>query len=165
MGFPISARRALVVALAAAILAGCGGAQSITSAVPQGGTWIEASGGYDTPPTVAGTYRGSYTETRNGQTVKGRVRIVIRQKRVKIMGSFDIRGHGNPFKTYFVGRVKESPQGALLRFQVVWLGGYGNSVNVHARVTGRTLDGEGRSQETEGSEASRWKFKATKVSQ
>jgi hypothetical protein len=159
-------RQALVVGLAVAFLAGCGGAQNGTmpqSAVPQGAPQVETSGGYEAP-NVTGTYRGWYIETRNGQTVKGRVRIVVQQKRFKITGPFDIRGHDNRVNTYYVGKVKQSPQGALLRFQVVWLGGYGNSVNVRARVTGATLDGEGQSQVKSGSEASHWKFKATKAS-
>jgi hypothetical protein len=148
--------------VAVALLAGCGGAQS--SAMSQGAAQVEASAGYETPPNVTGTYRGWYIETRNGQTVKGRLRIVIRQKLFKITGPLNIRGHDNPQNTYFVGKVKQSPQGALLRFQVVWLGGYGNSVNVHARVTGMTLEGEGSSQVRTRSEGSRWKFKATKAS-
>ncbi|MGC1334482.1 MAG: hypothetical protein WA812_03790 [Candidatus Cybelea sp.] len=148
--------------VAVALLAGCGGAQG--GAVPQGAAPVEAPARYETAPNVTGTYRGWYVETRNGQTVKGRLRIVIRQKLFKITGPVDIRGHDNPQKTYFVGKVKQSPQGALLRFQVVWLGGYGNSVNMHARVTGVTLEGEGRSQVRTRSEGSRWAFKATKVS-
>jgi hypothetical protein len=148
--------------VAVAMLAGCGGAQS--SAVPQGAAQVEASRGYEAPPDVTGTYRGWYIETRNGQTAKGRLRIVIRQKLFKITGPFDIRGHDNPQNTYFVGKVKQSPQGTLLRFQVVWLGGYGNSVNMHARVTGMTLEGEGRSQVGTRSEGSRWTFKAMKAS-
>ena len=148
--------------VAVALLAGCGGAQS--SAMPQGLAQVEASAGYERPPNVTGTYRGWYIETRNGHTVKGRLRIVIRQKLFKITGPLNIRGHDNPQNTYFVGKVKQSPQGALLRFQVVWLGGYGNSVNVHARVTGMTLEGEGSSQVRTRSEGSRWKFKATKAS-
>jgi len=120
--------------------------------------------GYETPPNVMGTYRGWYTERQDGRTVKGTVRIVVREKRIKITGSFVIRGHNNPLNTYFVGKVRETPQGAVLRFQVVWLGGYGNSVNMHAQVTGMTPEGEGRSQVRTNHEASRWKFRVTKVS-
>jgi hypothetical protein len=145
-----------------ALLTGCGGPQS--SEVPQGAAQIETSGGYETPPNVTGTYRGSYIETRNGQTVKGRFRIIIRQKRFKIMGPFYIRGHHNPDNTTFFGKVKQSPQGAVLHFYVFFLGGYDNSVIVRAHVTGTSLDGEGHSQAKSGSGASRWKFKATKAS-
>jgi hypothetical protein len=158
-------RSAFGTALTVAILAGCGGAQiAMNGSVPQAATQVGASGGYETPPNVTGTYRGWYTETRDGRTVKGTVRIVVREKQFTITGPFVIRGHDNPLGTYFVGKVREAPQGAVLRFQVVWLGGYGNSVNVHARVTGMTLEGEGRSQVRTNHEGSRWKFKATKVS-
>jgi hypothetical protein len=155
-------RYALSASVAAVLLAGCGGAQS--GGVPQGTTQVEASGGYETPPNVAGTYRGSYVETRNGQTVKGSFKMVIQQKRFKITGPFDIQGHHDRLSTYFVGKVKQPPQGTLLRLQVVWLGGYGNSVNIRALVTGMTLEGEGQSQVRTRSEGSRWKFKATKTS-
>jgi hypothetical protein len=163
MGISGFVRCALGTAFTAAILAGCGGAQTAPGAVPQGATPVEAAGSYANPPNVMGTYRGWYTEMRDGRTVKGTVRIVVREKQFKITGAFVIRGHDNPLETYYVGKVREAPQGALLRFQVVWLGGYGNSVNMHARETGMTLEGEGRSQVRTGSEASRWTFKATKV--
>lgn len=160
-----SCRCVLGAWLAAVMLTACGGANiAVPGAVPQT-TGGEAARSYTTPPNVTGTYRGLYTETRNGQTVKGNVRIVVGQKRFKITGSFEIRGHDNPMKTYFVGKVKELPRGALLRFQVVWLAGYGDSVNFHARVIGTSLDGEGQSQVTEGNEASRWKIRATKATQ
>jgi hypothetical protein len=157
--------RALGIALAAAILAACGSG-NVAGSLPQT-TVVEPAGSYVTPPKVEGTYHGSYAETRNGKTVKGSLRIVIREKRFKITGSFDIQGKGYqyPVKTYFVGKAKEAPKGALLRFQVVWLGGYGNSVNVRANVRGMTLDGKGHSQETEGEEASSWSIKATRSDQ
>lgn len=165
MGILRSLRCTLGAASSVAVLAGCGGAQNtVSSALPQGATQLEASAGYETPPNVTGTYRGWYIETRDGQTVKGHLRIVIRQKRFEITGPFDIRSHDNRRNTYFVGKVKQSPQGALLRFSAVWLAGYDNSVNVHAQVTGTSLDGEGHSSVKSGSGASRWKFKATKAS-
>jgi hypothetical protein len=148
--------------LAVALLTGCGGPQS--SAVPQRAAQVETSRGYETPPNVAGTYRGSYIETRNGQTVKGRLRIVIQQKGFKIMGPFYIRGHHNPDNTHFAGKVKQSPEGALLHFYVFFLAGYDNSVIVRAHVTGTSLDGEGHSQAKTDSGATRWRFKASKAS-
>jgi hypothetical protein len=165
MGILGFVRWAFGTALTAVILAGCGGAQTaMNGAVPQAANQVAASGGYETPPNVTGRYRGWYTETRDGRTVKGTVRIVVREKRIKITGAFVIRGHDNPLNTYFVGKVRETPEGAVLRFQVVELGGYGNNVNMHALVTGMTLEGEGRSQVRENHEGSRWKFKATKAS-
>ena len=155
---------ALSVGLAAFMSAGCGGQGGASNVVPQGGAQVDASRGYETPPNVTGTYRGSYTETRNNQMVKGSFRIVIREKRFKITGPFDIRGHDDRQSTYFVGKVKRSPEGASLRFSVVWLAGYDNSVNVRAQVSGTSLEGEGHSSEKSGSGASRWTFKATKVS-
>lgn len=156
-------RVVLAMGLAAA-LAGCGGAQtSLSNVMAPGAGTAPAARSDSSPPDVAGTYKGRYTETRNGQTVKGRVRIVINQVQSKIRGPFDIRGAHNPLNTFFAGKVRQGAHGVTVHFYAGMLAGYDNSVNFHGHVAGTTLSAAGHSQATSGSQASYWEFVATKT--
>lgn len=158
-------RDGLAIGLAAAILIGCGAPQAGPSNAVPNVTANVAATRRAAPPNAAGTYKGGYEEVRDGKTVTGHLRIVIKQRGWKIFGPFDIRGHHNPVSTRLRGSVRNAPPGqTLLRFWVWWLAGYDDNVDFRGRVMGATLNAEGHSQATTGGQSSRWKLSVTKVS-
>ncbi|MGC1379962.1 MAG: hypothetical protein WA814_02920 [Candidatus Baltobacteraceae bacterium] len=147
-------RHALTCCITAALLAGCGESQPPISAP---GTMPLARGA---PPDVRGIYRGTYTETKDGKTLKGKVKIIVREIRAKISGKFDIRGNDNPFNADFSGRAEQSSHGAELHFTIVDLGGYDLNAEAHALVTHDRLTGKARAGRSGSSQTSYWKFEA-----
>jgi hypothetical protein len=114
-------------------------------------------------PHVAGTYRGSYSETSGSETVKGTVTMVVDQKDSGISGKFDITVHSVSFDTTFKGTVSKTPHGARLRFTIFNNGGKGRNAKAKAFVIGKKLDGKAYVAPNASKKAVYIKFKTKRV--
>lgn len=155
----------LVAWSAVSILLGCGalgggGGNAVTPSLQR---VTSATRPLQSPPPIGGTYRGSYTEKRNGKSYSGRFHMVVDEHNSKIAGPLDVRGGlMGPYNTFFVGKVRASGNGAELRFDAPQLGGYDVGVKVQAFVVSGNLTGAGHGGSPSQGNYQRWTFRATK---
>ncbi len=164
-------RRFTMVAAAALMplmMAGCGqsGSMPRPGAMPYesvGGTGVLTSAfvAPDSAPKVAGTYKGSYSETIGVSTIKGTVTITIAQSGKNITGSVDPTINGEEFKLGLKGTVASGKHGPKLKFTII--NPSGRNAAAKATLSGKKLDGTGYVAPSGSHKAVYIKFDTTKT--
>lgn len=131
-------REGAAIGILAVFLSGCGG---VHSALPQqqalpaiGPAALEG-----TPPNIAGTYKGTFTETSGSHSLSGTATIVVKQNVNALSGTWAFTAKGHTSKGSFAGTVRAAKVGARVKF--TFQNPHGRNASGHARVRHGHLNG------------------------